>query len=1415
MNAADPVAAVARVLHADGTTAGSSFLVTGSGLVATCAHVVTAAGAGPGGSVRLAFQLAGTPLVLATVLAEGWRAPDGVDVAFLQLSEPVSPAGSARPAAPLELRPAAGSTGNRFLAYGFPPAMGDAGMFGYGVVGGVVRAPGKPDLLQLTQTTETTPGFSGGPVIDQVTGGVIGMITSIVAPDPYGRLTQTAFATPAEVLAGLHPDLQVSAVCPYRSLDVFEMEHARFFCGRDTVVTDLLARLRVQPRFLALLGPSGSGKSSLLRAGLLSRLREDGLPGSAQWGLTLCRPSDHDGLLDVLASLGTPRTGAADRQARTLVAIDQFEEIFALDEPVRGQVAVALLGALSGPAPVSVVLTMRDDFFSRFARDLPELMNDWLLPNAVNVPASLPEEAVRDIVTQPAQAVGLRVDDDLVDAVLADLPRASDGHGVPSSLLPVIESALTQLWHERDDGWLTTAALRRLGGVSGSLARTADDAYYALPPEHRLAARRILTRLVHLGEERLEVPDTRQVALLDDLQAGPEDQLVADVLSRLVAARLVVARRDQVNGTVAVELIHDALLREWGLLRQWLSEDRAFFAWRQWLDYRMGDWREDAADAGQATPAGPAEDSADLLRGRDLAQASQWLTERGDELVPRQRAFIGASLTEQRRRLEAAEAAAVERERAAVLDVTQRLTVQAADVGRLLPVAPARALAAALAATGANVRDLGGEPLAPVQNGLHLAVRTALERLVLTGFEQRVTCCAVSDDGLLLAGGGEDRTARLWAVDRPGGQVGLPHDDAVTCMTFLPGSRPVMVTGSADGAVQAWTADGRRLPWPRSDHEDAVTGLAVGLGGTGVVSASADGSVRLRDASGMPVGQLLLASSAGVAAVAASPDGSLLVTAGLDGVVGLWELDEVAAGGLPEPRVLAELDAVVPVVAFHPDGALVAFGDEEGQVHLRRLDGSAPASAGTWSGHGDLVTGLAFSPDGTLLVSGALDGRVLVRDVLSGARVRAPVPAPGGRVLGLAVDGNGQRLVGACGGSLVVWDWLPPPAPHLVGRAGGGPDRALPAEDLADEQERDIRSRTRYQIMLWDRAGDQQGPAWTGHRDTVYGVAVTADGHVASAGGDRAVLVRDGGGRLTGAARAAHGASITAVAASPVDPVVATAGRDGVVRLWTTGGGRTGSDLRGHALDVMAVAFSPDGRLLLTGSRDGTARLWQVAGSRPAGPPITGHEDDVVAVAFHPSGDLLVTGSRDATVRLWTLAGEAAAPPLEGHRGFVAALAVSPDGDAIASGGGDGTVRLWRPDGAAAARPFVAHSGPVHAVRFTDGGRLIVTAGHDGTVGVWDRSGGAICEPMCGHEGPVWSLAVTPDGGLAVTGGADTTVRLWRLGTWRDWLREGCERLRQHPLLAAPQDPTATAVADACATGGAGDPAAAPVGRRW
>lgn len=411
---------IVRILAADGaTTSGTGFILSENGVIVTCSHVIQAEKLQARGyprpeRVQIVFRANGEKAA-ARLLPQAWRAADAEDVSFLQLEGPL-PQG----AQPLPLGGSEGAAGHPFQSFGFPDQSPEEGLYGEGRL--IEQTSIQGMKVWQVQSSEITPGFSGGPVFDLDSRGVVGMVTSIAAPDRFGRLTETAFITPAETLFSIYPAIAASDVRPYMGLAAFTEKDAEFFFGRKKLVEGLEHALHARPRFLLVMGPSGSGKSSVVQAGLLPRLRQGAVPGSDRWGIVVARPADRPlenleraGLRGAYAGLAEAVPGWMARnpgRERLLVILDQFEEFLVTCPPEeRRRLWEGLKTLLDSDIEITVMAVMRDDFYSRFASDAPPAVLTWTQRGFFQVSSALEKEELEEIIREPARRVGLRLEE--------------------------------------------------------------------------------------------------------------------------------------------------------------------------------------------------------------------------------------------------------------------------------------------------------------------------------------------------------------------------------------------------------------------------------------------------------------------------------------------------------------------------------------------------------------------------------------------------------------------------------------------------------------------------------------------------------------------------------------------------------------------------------------------------------------------------------------------------------------------------------------------------------------------------------------------------------------------------------------------------------------------------------------------
>jgi WD40 repeat protein/DNA-binding SARP family transcriptional activator len=1162
-----------------------------------------------------------------------------------------------------------------------------------------------------------------------------------------------------EVLVDAAAPTDATAPCPteppYKGLVPFEAEDRELFFGRDALTAAVVERVAAT-RLLAVVGASGVGKSSLMRAGVVAALRDGALPGSPAWPTVLMTPGAHPlaelaaqvslhagaspgSLLDELRDdpgaldLAARQSAASSpHRSRFVLLVDQFEELFTLcrDDGERGQFVEAIVHATTvAGGMTTVVLAIRADFFGRCA-EYPELAR-LVEAGTVLLSPMQPEELVA-AVAGPARVTGLRLEPGLADVIVRDVAGAPGG-------LPLLSHALFETWKRRRGRVLTLSGYHDTGGVQGAIAATAETVFGRLDPPQQALARNVFVRLTELGDG---ADDTRRRVAVAELSVGPDDAAnLESVLGRLTEARLVTI------SDAGVELAHEALIRAWPRLRAWLDDDREGLRIHRHLTRAAHDWEALGRDA------------AELYRGRRLLAALDWADRAGQPtLNPLELRFLAASRDrDERERRE--QQAQVRRLRRLLTGVGVALVI-ALVAGSLAVVQRRRADDEAQAARDATLRaDVGrlvAESGVLLDHDRYLATVLALEA-------GRLADTAATHDALLNA---------LAAEPRLRATMSAGHQDYVATVSIPPGR---LVAARSYQALDFFDTQTGRLSGP-SIELDAGSGLAASRDGSLVATGTEDGEVTLwnvatreRDGSALHVGH-----PARIPAFSA--DGKLLVTpAGQFGdtspmgtaeSVQAWDLATHRRVDLP----LSGHTASVNAAAFSPDGRILATGGNDRTVVLH--DAASGATLGSPLPTGSFVAKLEFSPDGRRLGVGTQGGDSLLFDVATGTQVTS---LPGTSVVSsLSFSPDGTRLA-TLTDTAQIWDAatfepIGPPIDPQVGPSVGTfiADGALAIGGFAGI------------VSLWEPDGHARiaepipGSPPGGGVFSPNGQAVAVPAFDAVSVYSTETLRPIGPALPVPPGPPVDGVPFPGLVAISRDGVVAVSGRDRTIQRYDV----ATLDPIGGPVVVDAppttLAFSPDGDVLAAGTSDDTVTLVDArtgTASRPEPLGLAGF----VFVTFSPDGRRLVVGTGAGAGVIFDVTEEPlalrrAAGPLTG----VVGSAFSPDGRVAVTGSLSGTVqfrdaRTFAPLGA----PVASNDGAVYQLAFSPDGSLLVAgdAGRPGSARLVDvASRQPVGDAFVGQSG---ALSFSPDGTrLAMP--SSTTTLLWDLDT-TTWRERACE----------------------------------------
>jgi WD40 repeat protein len=1136
------------------------------------------------------------------------------------------------------------------------------------------------------------------------------------------------------------PPLDVSKN-PYRGLSPFEEEHCNLFFGRNAL-TQKLYEFVASHSLTVVLGASGSGKSSLVKAGLIPKLRQC-KNGNAWFILPSFRPgeSPFKALNIALASVNLPAICATQQRfaiatpseatssglltpsqslanwfkehpkANLLLVVDQFEELITLgrNERERQQFLEALAVTIATyPNQLHLVLTLRSDFEPQFRNTALE--KDWQTARFV-VPAMTREE-LRQAIEEPASARVMYFDphklvEQLIDEV-ANMPGA----------LPLLSFALSELYlkylkRQEDaknqgktiDRAITQGDYEELGGVTRSLTQRADQEYEALVNKDSAYAQTIqhtMLRMVAVGGELAR----RRVPLSELQYPEPENTRVRKVIQCFSEARLLISSTDP-EGQPYVEPAHDALVRGWQRLLDWKQKDLPNLLLQRELTPTAVRWKMDSKSKRAIGLLWNDDPRLSLVKQIYHSENDNWLNSTEIEFVQR-------SLQRRQNNLRRLVGTVI-----SVVSVLAGLTLWALQNAQ---VADRRRINAEI-----NTQSLTSETLFASGSYIEALVESLKmgQKLKLAGsfVEGDIWARAITELQQVIY-----ETKEKNRIER--------HLRPIRDVSFSPSGK-ILATASDDATVKLWDIHGKELGTLKG-HKEWVNSVSFSPDGK-LIATAGDGTVKLWDISG----QELKSLQGGVSKVAFSPNSKIIAASNAKGEIKLWTIT-----GQELRTIKGHKDRVFDL-SFSPDGKVIASAGKDKTIKLWSNEGQELAIL---QGHKDWVYSVSFSSDGKLIATTGADGMIRLWDT-NGKALRA-FRGHSRNLYTVRFSPDGKTIASAGEDRMVkIWNLHGEILETLEGHSNYiyginfSPDGKLLVSGSADTT-----------VRFWSLSAEKI-KILNGHLNTIWDVSFSPDGRTIVTGDDNGTI------RLWNLEPQQleirqinlHQRAIRDVSFSPDGKFFASASWDDTVKLWDSNGRaiRTfhGS---GEATGFWSVSFSPDSNLIAAGSSNGVVKLWDINGREVR--TLKGAENYYIrSISFSPNGNLIATGSNDGKVKLWSINGQKIATFR--HLAPVNSVTFSPNGQLLASASWDNTIKFWSIDGRE-VRTLRGHSNKVTSVTFNPDGRMLASASEDGTVKLWSRDG-QVLKTFKIHKGHVYSVRFSPDGKMLASTSGDKKIILW------------------------------------------------------
>jgi WD40 repeat protein/energy-coupling factor transporter ATP-binding protein EcfA2 len=1003
---------------------------------------------------------------------------------------------------------------------------------------------------------------------------------------------------------------------PYLGLRKFEVDDKDKFFGRDRWIIELTNYL-ARENVLLLLGASGSGKSSLIQAGLIPKLKDqwgsqlfnftfvpDVDPFESFYGCLLskykqseaklARTVKEDTLIQVVQALKS--------DAQWLIFIDQFEEVFTRTPKTERDIFIKSLIQLieNSDISVKVIMTMRADFLDKLS-PYPDLGK--VHDSSSRMLTDMEDSDLRLAIAEPAARNGVIFEQGLIDTIIADFHQQAGS-------LPLLQYTLNLLWSKDDitDRVLNTKTYQELGGVTGALQQQADYIYYHkfINETQRKLAKEIFLELIELvGKEA--------VSRRADKAIFERDEIQKEVLYQLIDSRLLVSKGE--DGKATVEVAHEALLRSWKVLQDLIREKEEIIILRNRLYADTKQWDEIRQQDSQKA-------NGELWNGFKLAKVVTLYNNKSfPNLDTVAKEFINASIN-YLKQLKAIEAERQRREVNTELSLANSLGRYSLSLfnegGKELDVF-IEAIKAGKILQKHKASDT------KVIDALQKVLADRMEYNRLVGHYSSVNSVSFSPDGKTLASGSGDDTIKLWNVET-GKEIRTlsGHNICVSSVSFSRDGK-TLASGSWDKTIKLWNVETGEEIRTLTGYQDYVYSVSFSSDSKTLASGSRDHTIKLWNVETGQEIRTLTGHNGEVYSVSFSSDSKTLASGSRDHTIKLWNVETGE-----EIRTLTGHKDYVLNVSFSSNGKILASGSRDYTIKL--WDVEIGKEICTPSGHNSSVTSGSFSGDGKTLAFCSDDNTIKLWDVETGKEIRTL---------------KGHKT-----------------SAYSMNFSSDGKTLASSSNDAT--------------IKLWNVETGEEIRTLTGHNWSVNSVCFSSDGKtLASGSGDKTIKLWNVETGKEIRTLSGHNWSVSSVSFSSDGKTLASGSEDKTIKLWNVETGQEICTLTRHNGEVDSVSFSSNGKTLASGSRDHTIKLWDVETGKEIR-TLTGHNFEVHSVSFSPDDKILASGSADKTIKLWNVETGKEIRTLKGYNSSVKSVSFSGDGKILASGSGDGTVKLWK-----------------------------------------------------------------------------------------------------------------------------------------